>query len=127
MSSGSFVPPRLQDDRLAFDISEIEKSLSKRIEVLKRGAAGCKDTDSRYLPSLLGPGGERRGDDAASEHRHEGAPLHHRIISSARSRSDCGIVRPSAFAVLRLITNSNLVGCSTGKSAGLAPLRILST
>jgi hypothetical protein len=27
-----------------------------------------------------------------------------------------------AFAVLRLITNSNLVGCSTGRSAGLAPL-----
>ena len=32
--------------------------------------------------------------------------------------------RPSVLAVLRLITNSNLVGCSTGRSAGLAPLRI---
>ena len=30
-----------------------------------------------------------------------------------------------ALAVLRLITNSNLVGCSTGNSAGFAPLRIL--
>ena len=38
-----------------------------------------------------------------------------------------GIVSPSAFAVLRLITSSNLVGCSTGRSAGLAPLRIRST
>jgi hypothetical protein len=28
---------------------------------------------------------------------------------------------------LRLMTSSNLVGCSTGRSAGLAPLRILST
>jgi hypothetical protein len=28
---------------------------------------------------------------------------------------------------LRLMTRSNLVGCSTGRSAGLAPLRILST
>jgi hypothetical protein len=28
---------------------------------------------------------------------------------------------------LRLITNSNLVGCSTGISAGLAPRRILIT
>src|SRR4030095_5835916 len=46
---------------------------------------------------------------------------------SARSSSDCGIVRPSASAVLRLMTNSNFVGCSTGRSAGLAPLRILST
>src|SRR5207245_11130642 len=34
---------------------------------------------------------------------------------------------PSALAVLRLITNSNLVGCSIGRSAGLAPFRILST
>ena len=32
------------------------------------------------------------------------------ITSSARARSDGGIPRPSAFAVLRLITNSNLVG-----------------
>src|SRR5262249_17354785 len=49
------------------------------------------------------------------------------ITWSARPSTDCGIVRPSALAVLRLITNSNLVGCSTGRSAGLAPLRILST
>ena len=33
----------------------------------------------------------------------------------------------SAFDVLRLITSSNCAGCSTGKSPGLAPLRILST
>jgi hypothetical protein len=36
-------------------------------------------------------------------------------------------MRPSAFAVLRLMMNSNLVENSTGKSAGFAPLRILST
>src|SRR5215813_6736235 len=29
------------------------------------------------------------------------------------------MVRPSALAVLRLITSSNLVGCSTGRSDGL--------
>jgi hypothetical protein len=29
------------------------------------------------------------------------------------------------LAVLRLMTNSNLVGRATGKSAGLAPLRML--
>jgi hypothetical protein len=46
---------------------------------------------------------------------------------SARYNSDCGIVTPICFAVLRLITSSNFVGCSTGKSAGLAPFKILST
>src|SRR5260370_38842551 len=33
---------------------------------------------------------------------------------------------PRALAVWRLMTSSNLVACSTGRSAGLAPLRILS-
>ena len=49
------------------------------------------------------------------------------ITWSARPTTDCGIVSPSALPVLRLITSSNFVGCSTGRSAGLAPLRILST
>jgi hypothetical protein len=35
------------------------------------------------------------------------------------------MVRPSAWAVFRLMTNSNFIGCSTGKSLGLVPLRIL--
>jgi hypothetical protein len=49
------------------------------------------------------------------------------ITSSARESSVGGTVRRSAFAVFKLITNSNLVGCSTGRSAGFAPLKILST
>ena len=51
----------------------------------------------------------------------------HWITSSARRRSDCGTVRPRAFAALRLMTVSNFEGCSTGRAAGLAPFRILST
>src|SRR5262249_21792738 len=51
----------------------------------------------------------------------------HSITSSASCRNGSEILRPSALAVLRLTTSSNFVGCSTGKSAGLAPLRILST
>ena len=34
-----------------------------------------------------------------------------------------GTSRPSALAVFMLMTSSNLVGCSTGRSAGFAPLR----
>jgi len=49
------------------------------------------------------------------------------ISSTARSKSSRGIARPSAFAVLRLMVKSNLWGCCMGRSAGLAPLRILST
>src|SRR5262245_55887386 len=49
------------------------------------------------------------------------------MTSSALDSSCCGIVKPSALAAVRLMTRSNLVGCSTGRSAGLVPLRILST
>src|SRR5262245_37696124 len=45
-------------------------------------------------------------------------------ISSAIDRTPDGMVSLSALAVLRLTTSSNLVGCCTGSSAGLAPLRI---
>ena len=38
-----------------------------------------------------------------------------------------GIVRPICLAAFRLMMNSNFVGCSTGRSAGFAPFRILST
>src|SRR5260221_2265535 len=48
----------------------------------------------------------------------------HWITSSARSSSGCGIETPSALAVFRLMTSSNLFTCSTGRSAGKAPLRI---
>src|SRR5262245_15127812 len=51
----------------------------------------------------------------------------HSITSSARASKVGGTVRPSVLAVLRLITSSNLIGCSIGRSLGLAPFRILST
>ena len=62
----------------------------------------------------------------ATEQRDELAPSHS-ITSSARASSVGGTSRPSALAVLRLITSSNLVGCMTGRSAGLAPLRMRPT
>ena len=58
------------------------------------------------------------------EHRRERV---HSITRSARSSTEGGIVSPSVLAVLRLITSSNFVGCSIGRSAGFAPFRILST
>src|SRR5262249_12643873 len=51
----------------------------------------------------------------------------HSITSSARAMSVGGTLMPSAFAVFILITNSNLVGCRIGKSAGFSPLRIRPT
>jgi hypothetical protein len=42
----------------------------------------------------------------------------------AMANTPGGMVRPRAFAALRLMTSSNLVGWITGKSAGFSPLRM---
>src|SRR5262245_5185249 len=70
--------------------------------------------------SLLGPDFHRQ--DRASF-----AWRTHSITSSARASRVGGTLRPSAFAVFRLIVNSNLMGCCTGRSLGLSPLRMRST
>src|SRR5437773_1737657 len=62
----------------------------------------------------------------AAKQRDELAALHS-ITSSAAACSVSGTVRPSACAVLRLITSSNCVGCRTGISAGFEPFRICPT
>lgn len=51
----------------------------------------------------------------------------HSTTSVAWTRSESGTLRPSAFAALRLMIRSNLVGCNTGRSAGFSPLRIRPT
>ena len=118
----------LQRDRPPLDIAELAQSFAERADTpngLVDGAV-TEDAHRRDSGRLLGLSGERRGEETegASD---EGAPVHYWITSSARASTDGGIVRPSALAVFRLITSSNFVGCSTGRSAGLAPLRILST
>src|SRR5262249_55617149 len=66
-----------------------------------------------YAPHALGLLRARRNRPTrrrAAKQRHELAALHS-ITSSARTRNDSGIVRPSALAVFKLTTSSNLVGC----------------
>src|SRR5215470_8855047 len=48
-----------------------------------------------------------------------GGPSFHLITLSALASTVGGIARPICFAVLRLITNSNFLGCSTRQVAGL--------
>src|SRR5262249_17109558 len=84
-------------------------------------------TEPPHALGLLRPRRERPRYCRAAEQRYERAPLHprnHSITSSARASSVDGISMPSALAVGRLIKNSNLVDCTTGRSAGLAPLRM---
>jgi len=50
----------------------------------------------------------------------------HSMTSSALISSEFGTVRPRALPVFKLTTSLKCVGCSMGRSAGFAPLRILS-
>ena len=49
------------------------------------------------------------------------------MTSAASSCSEYGTFTPSPLAVVKLTLNSNLDGCSTGRSAGFSPRSILST
>ena len=84
----------------------------KRSLGLPRSFGRCCTTPA-IAPDWLGASGVKR----AAIHSESGG---YSMTSSARARIDGGTVNPSAFAVFRLTTNSNIVGCWTGRSAGLA-------
>jgi hypothetical protein len=52
---------------------------------------------------------------------------HYLITLSALASTLGGIVRPICLAALRFMMSSNFFGCSTGRSPGFLPFRILST
>jgi len=85
-----------------------------------------EDAVAPYSLALLRARRERPRSRRAGEQRDELSP-HHSITSSARARNVSGMLKPIPLAALRLTISSNLVGCSTGRSAGFAPLKILST
>jgi len=81
--------------------------------------------DAPHALWLLRPRQQRPRGWSAAQQRDELAPFHS-ITSSARASSVGGTSMPSAFAAFMLMISSNLVGCSTGRSAGFAPSNILS-
>src|SRR5262245_54636947 len=108
---------------LPLDIAKVAQALPKVIPV----GRVVYDADARHPAArLLRPRRQRPCRRRAADERDKLAALHS-ITSSARARSEAGTSRPVAFAVARLFTSSNLVGCTTGRSAGLAPLRIRPT
>src|SRR5262249_855202 len=120
-------PAILDRNGSILDPAEVVQSRCKSCRPWPPGRrVGAHKTDRRQLARLLRARRERPRGHAA-EQRDERAAVHHSITSSARPRSIGGTSRPSAFAVLRLITSSYLVGCCTGKSAGFVPRRMRST
>src|SRR5215469_15098697 len=83
-----------------------------------------EERDATHARRLLRVHSERPRRRATDE-RDELAPSDHSITSSASESRLSEILTPRALAVLRLMSNSNLLTVSTGRSAGLTPLRIL--
>ena len=123
--AASLRPAILDRDRATFDPAEFAQSLHKSGGPWL-AAAGVIAPRNPMVGSFAGCCAR-----AASGHAAAAPPSsvmnsrrYHSITSSARASSVGGTVRPSALAVLRLMTSSNLVGCTTGKSAGFSPLRM---
>src|SRR5215470_12292512 len=112
---------------LVLDVAAVLEALAECAQSVCTGVRRSlfEEPDHRHR-RLLRAARERPTSSRAAEKRDEVAALHS-ITSSARSNIDVGILMPIALAVWRFTASSNVVGCSTGKSAGLAPRRILST
>src|SRR5262249_46984074 len=108
-------------------ISKLREASPERTDVggFGRLAGGIQHADAPDLAGRL-RARRQRPRRRAAEQREELA-AGHSITSSARGSSDGGTVRAGALGGGRLMTRSNLIGCSTGMSPGLAPRRILST
>src|ERR1700756_4000283 len=116
-----FLRPAVFDrDILPLDIAGFLKTFTEggHKERVSSGRSSAEESDHRHR-RLLRARRERPCGRSATEQRDELAASHS-ITSSARARSVGGAVRPSALAVLRLMTNSYLVGACTGKSPGFS-------
>src|SRR5258708_5641770 len=97
-----------QGDIAPIDIAKPGEPFAYRskVRLFFRGATRMPKIGNGRNPGLLCARNERPCRGTAGQ-PYERAPPHS-ITSSARASSDGGTARPSAFAVLRLTTSSNL-------------------
>ena len=124
---------------MVLEVDGLAKAFTRHVLVLDKAGfpQAVEERDGDVLGAISGLGAEvpndwqrallrarrERPSCRTSEPRDELSPSQS-ITSSASTSSVRGTVKPSAFAVFRFMTNSNLVGCITGRSAGFSPLRI---
>jgi|SRR5262245_12710005 len=105
-------------------------SQQKRTSHVRFGSeAACRHVDHVCFAPRSGHARPRLDTSALCQSRLNAPQQEQRysITSSARSRIAVDGSMPIALAVFRFTTSSNFVGCSMGKSAGLAPRAIRST
>src|SRR5258708_7112491 len=123
-SVGLVLRPAILDRHiLALDVAGFTKALAEygQIPPCTIDRPDAEEPDHRHRRLLRAS--RERPCGRAAEQRDEVAALHHSITSSARASSVTGMSMPKAFAVPRLMTSSNLVASSTGRSPAFSPLR----
>src|SRR5262249_26812918 len=108
---------------LAFDPAAFGKATAERMQYMFARSRCQRAEKPHHGHRRLLRARRQRPRSRAAEQRYERAALHS-ITSSASESRLSEILMPSALAVFKLITVSNLVGCNTGSSEGFAPLRI---
>ena len=109
-----FRPSDIRWLRCGFRQSQLRSSLVEMLRAAPRCRRCSEEPDHRHGRLLRVRSDWPRGGRAA-EHQDELAPPHS-ITSSARASSVGGTSRPSILAVWALMTSSNLVDCTTGRS-----------
>src|SRR5262245_47775087 len=106
------------------------EALAKSAQTLRNGVRQGDAEEPNHRHGRLLRVRRERPRRRAAEQRDELAAFHlrgHSITSSAPAESPIGTSIPSARAVLRLSTNSNLTVWITGSSPGLSPLKMRPT
>src|SRR5262249_1645725 len=126
IASPTVVDPNITTHRPSPVLQSLEEPRDAGLPLLIVGGQVHERTDAAHSLARLGVRRDRPRCRAAEQHD-ELAALHYSITSSVRGSSEIGGSRPSALAVFRLMTSSNLSANWIGKSPGLAPLRMRST
>src|SRR5262249_61880151 len=105
----AFGPTKLDPHVLAFDVAFFIQTSTICAQMGRRRSRRLKAEKPDHRHRWLLRARRERPRGRAAEQRYERAPPH-AITSSARASRVGGVSRPSALAVLRLMTNSYLVG-----------------
>src|SRR5262245_27611580 len=116
------VDPHVLADSPAQCLQPLQESRETSLPFRVVRRQGAEHPDPPHPLRLLRSCRERPRRSRATEQRDEVATLHS-ITSSAATSSLSGTARPSILAVGWFMTSSNLLDCTTGRSAGFAPLR----
>jgi hypothetical protein len=112
--------PRYEVSKLRCNGANLPSSVRVKSSPTKR-VEGTAKVPQKADGIAAAPRKARSGQEKTHALQH---PSAYSTTSSARARSEGDTVRWSSFAVLRLITSSNLSAWTNGSSPGLAPLSI---